>query len=68
MRATTAGGVVESDGFIWLAPQAPVTAVPPLPGLPGREFVWGACPPRTTEASIGVLMDNFLDVAHFSSA
>jgi phenylpropionate dioxygenase-like ring-hydroxylating dioxygenase large terminal subunit len=66
MGTPTAGGVVESDGFIWLAPQAPVTAVPTLPGLPDQEFVWGACAPRTTAASIGVLMDNFLDVAHFS--
>jgi phenylpropionate dioxygenase-like ring-hydroxylating dioxygenase large terminal subunit len=66
MGSPTAGGVCESDGFIWLAPQEPVTTVPTLPSLPGRDLVWGSCPPRTTHASIGVLLDNFLDVAHFS--
>lgn len=66
MGVQAAGGVRESDGFIWLAPLAPVVEPPSLPTVPGREFVWGPCPPRTTRASIGILMDNFLDVAHFS--
>jgi phenylpropionate dioxygenase-like ring-hydroxylating dioxygenase large terminal subunit len=66
MGAQAAGGVRESDGFIWLAPLAPVVEAPSLPTVPGRELVWGSCPPRSTGASIGVLMDNFLDVAHFS--
>jgi vanillate O-demethylase monooxygenase subunit len=66
MGAQAAGGICEAGGLIWLAPQAPVTPAPALPTVPGAGLVWGACPPRTTRVSIGVLMDNFLDVAHFS--
>jgi vanillate O-demethylase monooxygenase subunit len=60
--ALTAGNVVEHGGLIWLAPQEPITPLPPLAG--------GAEPPQylVTEwaATAGHMMDNFLDVGHFA--
>jgi vanillate O-demethylase monooxygenase subunit len=66
-RAFTPAGVAEHLGLIWLAPEPPRT---PLPAAPITEdeadrFVSGDLPVLDASASAGLLIDNFLDVAHF---
>ena len=60
----SAWGVEERYGLVWLAPDEAVTPLPEYPeyedGL-AYEVIR-----RTTSASAGVLIDNFLDVTHFS--
>jgi len=59
-----AWGVEERYGLIWLAPDEPVTPLPVYPEYEG-ELVYEVIR-RTTSASAGVMIDNFLDVTHFS--
>jgi phenylpropionate dioxygenase-like ring-hydroxylating dioxygenase large terminal subunit len=71
-RATLqrAAEVAEADGLIWLAPRTPRAARPAVPGsLPGHLTGDGAAtitlPVMRLEANAALLMDNFLDEAHF---
>jgi phenylpropionate dioxygenase-like ring-hydroxylating dioxygenase large terminal subunit len=66
MAVQTAYGVIERYGWLWLAPAAPIVAMPDFPEFDDPEFAWGLLPPITTTASAGVVADNFFDVAHFS--
>ena len=62
-RLTSAAGVAERGGLVWLAPEeplAPLVEVDP----PAGAHVGMLAPTRFT-ADPGNLIDNFLDVAHF---
>lgn len=66
-RATSAAGVAAHLGLVWIAPEAPRA---PLPDAPVAEddlgaFLVGDLPALHPTASAGLLVDNFLDVAHF---
>ncbi|MCU1357783.1 MAG: hypothetical protein JWM89_3201 [Acidimicrobiales bacterium] len=66
-RAFVPAGVATHLGLVWIAPEPPRV---PLPDVPiaadelGR-FLSGDLPVLQACASAGLLMDNFLDVAHF---
>jgi phenylpropionate dioxygenase-like ring-hydroxylating dioxygenase large terminal subunit len=60
-----AWGVKRGHGLIWIAPEEPVGGFPELPHF-DREGLAIAVIRRTTTVSAGLLIDNFLDVAHFS--
>lgn len=66
-RAGVPAGVASHLGLVWIAPEPPVA---PLPEAPiahddlGR-FLSGDLPAFEASASAGLLIDNFLDVAHF---
>lgn len=66
-KATSPAGVAEHLGLVWLAPEAPIA---PLPDLPIAEeeqprFLTGDLPVLRARGGAGLLVDNFLDVAHF---
>lgn len=66
-RATAPADVTEHLGLVWIAPEPPRA---PLPDAPIAEheldrFLTGALPALHPTASAGLLIDNFLDVAHF---
>jgi phenylpropionate dioxygenase-like ring-hydroxylating dioxygenase large terminal subunit len=52
-------------GLIWLAPEQPIADFPELPHVDHAGLNIGVIR-RTTSVSAGLLIDNFLDVAHFS--
>jgi vanillate O-demethylase monooxygenase subunit len=59
-----AAGVCESGGIVWLAPNDPTGEVPDMSAfLDGFEV--GEVPPERTDVDPGMMLDNFLDVAHF---
>lgn len=64
-RLEAPAGITEHLGLIWLAPEAPVVALPDVPEATDPAFVRGDLPVMTAACSAGMLMDNFLDFAHF---
>lgn len=66
-RATSAAGVAEHLGLVWIAPDDPLAPQPPDPVPPDEAgtFALGDLPVLHAAAGAGLLMDNFLDVAHF---
>ncbi|MBX6389948.1 MAG: aromatic ring-hydroxylating dioxygenase subunit alpha, partial [Frankia sp.] len=64
-RATSAWGVTERHGLVWLAPDEPFSEIMDLPEEADGSFdsVW--LEPARTSACAGLLADNFLDTAHF---
>jgi phenylpropionate dioxygenase-like ring-hydroxylating dioxygenase large terminal subunit len=52
-------------GLLWLAPRRPAVDFPSLPELVDPGFAVGQIS-RRTNVGAGVLIDNFLDVSHFS--
>jgi phenylpropionate dioxygenase-like ring-hydroxylating dioxygenase large terminal subunit len=60
--------VAEQDGLVWLAPQAPRAPIPELhPGVPlgGDAIATVFLPVVQVPANAALLIDNFLDEAHF---
>ncbi len=57
-------GLAERDGLVFLAPEDPLTALPELPKGPGDGMV-GDLEPVRARVGAGLMIDNFLDVAHF---
>jgi phenylpropionate dioxygenase-like ring-hydroxylating dioxygenase large terminal subunit len=60
--------VAEQDGLVWLAPQAPRAPIPELhPGAPlgGEGIATVFLPVVEVAANAALLIDNFLDEAHF---
>jgi phenylpropionate dioxygenase-like ring-hydroxylating dioxygenase large terminal subunit len=64
-RLNTPHAVSEHGGLVWVAPETPVVELAPLAELHDPAFRWGTLAPATVDASAGVLLDNFCDVAHF---
>ncbi|ADP83875.1 Rieske (2Fe-2S) iron-sulfur domain protein [Pseudofrankia inefficax] len=64
-RATTAWGVTERHGLVWIAPDEPFAEILALPeaGEDGFDSTW--LEPARSTAAAGLLADNFLDTAHF---
>jgi vanillate O-demethylase monooxygenase subunit len=61
-------GIAEQDGLVWLAPEPPRAPIPDLhPGVPlGGDGVASVfLPVLRVEANAAILVDNFLDEAHF---
>ena len=55
-------GLAERDGLVFLAPDEPVTA---LPEFPDGEGMVGELEPVRARVGAGLMIDNFLDLAHF---
>ena len=64
-RADVPAGVAEHLGLIWLAPEPPLTDLPALPVDDDTDFQHGELAIVDAPAGAGLLVDNFLDVAHF---
>jgi phenylpropionate dioxygenase-like ring-hydroxylating dioxygenase large terminal subunit len=64
-RITPAWGVTRRYGLVWLAPEQPIAGLPRVLSLEREDLAIGVIA-RSTPVSAGVLVDNFLDVAHFS--
>lgn len=66
-RAATPAAVAEHLGLVWIAPEAPRTPLPepPIAAAEEHRFLVGHLPVLRPSASAGLLIDNFLDVAHF---
>lgn len=58
-------GVLERWGLVWLAPERPIVELFDDPDAEDEAYVGAWLPPATTNASAGLVADNFLDVAHF---
>lgn len=59
-----AGGVTETLGLIWLAPESPVTPLPVVPEHDDPAFVRCPLPSADWNASAAQMVDNFLDLGH----
>jgi phenylpropionate dioxygenase-like ring-hydroxylating dioxygenase large terminal subunit len=59
-----AAGVVESGGVVWMAPLDTGGEVPDLKAF-AEGFEIGVLTPGRAEVDPGMMIDNFLDVAHF---
>ena len=60
--------VMEQDGLVWLAPETPRAPIPDLqPGVPlgGDGIATVFLPVVQVEANAAIMLDNFLDEAHF---
>ncbi|HEY1623234.1 MAG TPA: aromatic ring-hydroxylating dioxygenase subunit alpha, partial [Streptosporangiaceae bacterium] len=59
-------GIAEQDGIIWLAPRTPRAPRPVIPSLPdGNDIRTVVTPVVRVPANGALLIDNFLDEAHF---
>jgi phenylpropionate dioxygenase-like ring-hydroxylating dioxygenase large terminal subunit len=59
-----AAGVVESGGIVWMAPSDAAGDVPDMTAYAGG-FEVGVLEPGRADVDPGMMIDNFLDVAHF---
>ena len=64
-RADVPASVAEHLGLIWLAPEPPLMDLPALPIDDDTDFQCGDLAIADAPAGAGLLVDNFLDVAHF---
>jgi len=64
-RLTPASSVNEAHGIVFLAPEAPVAPLGPMPEADDAAFLEGRLPTLRTRGSAGLLADNFIDIAHF---
>lgn len=66
-RAFAPAGVAEHLGMVWIAPEEPRTPLieAPIAAEEADGFLHGPLPVLQAKASAGLLVDNFLDVAHF---
>jgi vanillate O-demethylase monooxygenase subunit len=55
-------GLAERDGLVFLAPDEPVT---PLPRFDAADGMVGELEPVRARVGAGLMIDNFLDLAHF---
>lgn len=58
-------GVQERYGLIWIAPEGPLDAIQDFPEWTAPGYDTASTAPRRTTVSVGQLVDNFLDAAHF---
>lgn len=66
-QAAVPAAVATHLGLVWIAPEPPRGGLPadPLAGDDLHRFATGDLPTTTTRAGAGLLIDNFLDMAHF---
>ena len=64
-KATPAAGVDERFGLVWLAPERPAAPIIELPEASDPAFAEGVLPPTRASVGAGLMIDNFLDFAHF---
>ena len=67
-RLSAAAGVAEEDGLIWLTPRSPRAGRPSLrvpAALGGAGVATIMLPAMRIDANAAILLDNFLDEAHF---
>ncbi|MCU1501480.1 MAG: Rieske (2Fe-2S) iron-sulfur domain protein [Ilumatobacteraceae bacterium] len=63
-RLHAAAAVAECAGIVWLAPGRPPNGPPTIDAF-GGEFLTGLLDPVEADVDPGMMLDNFLDVAHF---
>jgi phenylpropionate dioxygenase-like ring-hydroxylating dioxygenase large terminal subunit len=64
-RLTAVAAVEERSGMVFVAPDDPVAPLGRIPESEDPAFEIGELPPIRARASVGLLADNFLDIAHF---
>lgn len=66
-HAVAPAAVTTHLGLVWIAPEPPLAPLPadPLADDHRTRFATGDLPTITTRAGAGLLIDNFLDMAHF---
>jgi phenylpropionate dioxygenase-like ring-hydroxylating dioxygenase large terminal subunit len=64
-RATVPSGLVERDGLVFLAPEAPLNELLDLSVADDPSFRHGMLEPARARVGAGLMLDNFLDHAHF---
>ena len=57
--------MVERHGLVFMAPETPLIDLPEIPEAEDPSFMVGHLEPISARASVGLLADNFLDMAHF---
>ena len=62
-RLAVPAGVAELGGLVWLAPEQPLVALPPV--APPDDAIVGILEPARVAVDAGEMIDNFLDAAHF---
>jgi phenylpropionate dioxygenase-like ring-hydroxylating dioxygenase large terminal subunit len=63
--ATTPAGLAERNGMVFLAPEPPVTELLDIPEADDPAFMHGELEPIRARVGAGLMLDNFLDMAHF---
>jgi phenylpropionate dioxygenase-like ring-hydroxylating dioxygenase large terminal subunit len=58
-------GLAERDGLVFLAPEDPLTDLPEFPEDARDEAMVGDLDPARARVGAGLMIDNFLDLAHF---
>lgn len=53
-------------GLVWTTLDEPLGALPDLPWFDAEEWTWGHGTPFELPVSVGVMIENFRDVAHFA--
>jgi vanillate O-demethylase monooxygenase subunit len=64
-RATAPWGVTERAGIVFLAPEEPVADIPDLSVADDDSFLHGVLEAVRARAGAGLVIDNFIDMAHF---
>jgi len=52
-------------GLVWTALEEPLGGLPDPPWFDAAEWTWGLGPPFEVPVALGVMVENFRDVAHF---
>jgi vanillate O-demethylase monooxygenase subunit len=64
-RAAAPAGLVEAGGLVFLAPEEPVAELLPVPFADADGFLHAHLAPARARVGAGLMLDNFLDLAHF---
>ena len=59
------GGIAERHGMVFLAPEPPLTELLGIPEADDPAFTHGELEPIRAGVGAGLMIDNFLDMAHF---
>ncbi len=62
---TVPAAIAERHGMVFIAPEPPLTELLDIPEADDPAFVHGALEPVTARVGAGLMIDNFLDMAHF---
>jgi phenylpropionate dioxygenase-like ring-hydroxylating dioxygenase large terminal subunit len=63
--ATRPAALAERNGMVFLAPSEPITDLLDVPEADDPAFTHGALEPIRARVGAGLMIDNFLDMAHF---